>query len=135
MINPHAMGFTGTQVGMTAGQKEELQHVLMDGVEIGFTHFHHGDCVGADEQAHDCAKALGYLIVIHPPLNPSKRAYCVGYETREPKDYLDRNHDIVEETAVLIAAPKQRFEVQRSGTWATVRYAWQASKRVALVMP
>ena len=41
-----------------------------------------------------------------------------------PKPPLDRNRDIVTfGRDLLIAAPLQDFEVLRSGTWATVRFA------------
>jgi hypothetical protein len=72
----------------------------------------------------------GIRIVIHPPTDPKKRAFCKGAaEIREPKPYLDRNHDIVDEgSGLLIAAPFQEEEILRSGTWATVRYAWKIGR-------
>jgi predicted Rossmann fold nucleotide-binding protein DprA/Smf involved in DNA uptake len=48
---------------------------------------------------------------------------------------LDRNHDIVGACDVLIAAPRQPKEIRRSGTWATVRYADQFGRVIALVVP
>ena len=49
-------------------------------------------------------------------------------QTLPPKDYLDRNHDIVDQTDLLIATPKENTEVLRSGTWATIRYAKKINK-------
>jgi hypothetical protein len=43
-------------------------------------------------------------------------------EIAEDKDFLERNRDIVDRVEILIAAPEGP-EVQRSGTWSTVRYA------------
>lgn len=72
------VGFTGTQLGMTGFQIEELTKLLM---ATTITQFHHGDCIGADEQAHEIAKALGIPVAIHPPINPSKRAFCKGWKS------------------------------------------------------
>jgi predicted Rossmann fold nucleotide-binding protein DprA/Smf involved in DNA uptake len=52
-----------------------------------------------------------------------------------PKAPLDRNRDIVDAAAVLIAAPKEMTETLRSGTWATVRYARKQGKQVWIVWP
>lgn len=122
------VGFTGTQFGMSDRQKLELKTFLATYA----SEFHHGDCIGADEEAHRIALEVGIpVIVIHPPLHKVKQANCsTKYPhgqsrviVREPRDYLDRNKDIVNETEGLIAAPKMNQEELRSGTWATVRYA------------
>lgn len=115
------VGFTGTQRGMTDEQKARVDLLLAE-LAVDAAEFHHGDCVGADAEAHDLAENHCLDIVIHPPDNDKARAFCTGGEVREPKPYLDRNHDIVEETVVLIACPNGA-EQMRSGTWATVRYA------------
>lgn len=122
------VGFTGTQHGMTPKQQDELRQcltILRDQHEALI--FHHGDCVGADAEADAIARELGYHIVLHPPTNPKKRAFCqADYYTCAPKSYLTRNQDIVLDTGVLLAAPRERVEEQRSGTWATVRFARRA---------
>lgn len=111
------IGFTGTQRGMTDTQRTRVAELLKRASE-----FHHGDCVGADAQAHELALALKIPIVIHPPENPNKRAWCQGGLVLPPKPYLERNQDIVDQTEILIATPFEA-ETLRSGTWATVRYA------------
>ncbi len=128
------VGFTGTQCGLTPAQRTQLIEVLKSFGPLQHT-FHHGDCVGADATAHDLARDEGYQIVRHPPLNPKHRAFCVEGEQRERKRYLTRNHDVVDESDVLIACPYQPREVIRSGTWATVRYAKKVNKLVILVLP
>lgn len=122
------VGFTGTQIGMSSRQKEHLRRFLT----TFCNEFHHGDCIGADQEAHEIALEVGIpLIVIHPPIHRLKRAMC---HTKYPhgqthvtvlpeRDYLDRNHDIVDNTLGLVAGPKSDQEELRSGTWATVRYA------------
>jgi hypothetical protein len=134
MIERH-IGFTGTQLGMSAHQKETLRQVLTAATLQGDpVIFHHGDCVGADAEAHEIALAAGCEVIIHPPIRRIKRAYCQGAkEIREPKDYIPRNHDIVDESIGLIASPKSNQEELRSGTWATVRYARKINKRVILL--
>jgi hypothetical protein len=125
------IGFTGTQHGMTDAQKSALRD-LLDG---GAGEFHHGDCIGADSEAHDIAAQCGYTIVLHPPTNPAKRAWRDAPLKRDEKPYLTRNKDIVTETASLIAAPADPEEQLRSGTWSTVRFARQRRKPVFLILP
>ncbi len=47
---------------------------------------------------------------------------------------LDRNRDIVAAVSILIAAPETDIEEQRSGTWATVRYARKKGIPVVIVI-
>lgn len=124
------IGFTGTQQGMTPAQKTILKKYLQkyfdnsENIDL----LHHGDCIGADAEAHDIAYKIGYLIYIHPPDKEIKRAYKKNaYFTYDKKPYLQRNHDIVNECDVLIACPKNNKEELRSGTWATIRY-WKKTK-------
>ena len=120
------IGFTGTQEGMTASQKLRLYETLRKlrtSSKDESDEFHHGDCIGADTEAHEIALMLGYDIIIHPPTNPKKRTFCEGYKRRaNPLPYLDRNKRIVESTSILIVAPKSDVEELRSGTWSTYRY-------------
>lgn len=51
------------------------------------------------------------------------------------KDYLARNHDIVDAAGLLIAAPSGPAEKRRSGTWATVRHARKQGTRIWIVLP
>jgi len=119
------LGFTGTRSGMTDRQKVNLSRVLNTHT---IDEFHHGDCVGADAEAHDIAESMDLYIVVHPPIDPKLRAWKAGNEMRDEKPYIERNHNIVDETINLFAAPSTNHEVTRSGTWATVRY--MRSKKV-----
>tara|TARA_Y100001951_G_C11190413_1_gene211170 strand:- start:211 stop:681 length:471 start_codon:yes stop_codon:yes gene_type:complete len=139
MVN---IGFTGTQEGMTPSQKESFG-VVWDKIKDTFgevAEFHHGDCVGADEQA-DSMVSLRFkesgvgCIVIHPPDNDSKRAWCEGEREEKPLPYLDRNTEIVKACDILIAAPKEHDEVLRSGTWATIRRGRKYNKFVVILWP
>lgn len=114
------IGFTGTQKGMTMEQKGAVHYILW---EYRPEEIHHGDCIGADAEFHKMAKVVKIHTVIHPPIKKEKRAFCEGDEYRPEQHYIIRNHQIVDETSVLIAAPKSNNEELRSGTWATIRYA------------
>lgn len=131
------VGFTGTQRGMTVQQEKAFCDYLYGLYDTyGRNEFHHGDCAGADAEAHDIALKIGFLIVIHPPLNSWKRARCVDAAiVKEPKPYLERNWDIVDETDMLIATPRGFEEELRSGTWATIRYALKRSKPITIIYP
>ena len=123
-----AIGFTGSRTALIIPQNiwvtKRLKELYESDVE-----FHHGDCIGKDESVHRLAKNLGYKIVIHPPKNNVLRAYCKGDEWRDPLPYIERNHEIVDETTVLLAIPDVP-EVMRSGTWATIRYARKLKRKI-----
>jgi len=130
------VGFTGTARGVTKAQGFMLAKILYKLSQKGMTEFHHGDCIGADERAHSLVETLpGIKIIIHPPLDDGKRAFCKGHEAREPDEYLTRDGNIVNETQMLVATPGEKEEVLRSGTWATVRRAQKAKKPIWFVFP
>lgn len=131
------IGFTGTQLGCSEEQFFSFRCFIED---LKPTEFHHGDCIGADSQAHRVVREISsplfrINIIIHPPLNPDKRALCESDERRTPKDYLVRNRDIVNETDLLIACPKEANEIIRSGTWSTIRYAKKMGRVCRIICP
>lgn len=136
------IGFTGSSRRVTAEQRRELPQVLALLAREGnyYTDFHHGDCIEADEAAHVVAYQLGFKIIIHPPEDARKRAWCkskYGHPAAEhmpPAPYIERNHDIVDATEVLVAMPDSA-ERLRSGTWATVRYAQKKGRRIITIWP
>ena len=131
------IGFTGTRKGMTEYQKDVLDKMfwVWSRLEPQEIKFHHGGCVGADEQAHYLATKYGMTSVCHWPTDRKFVAPITPHEHRDPKPYLDRNHDIVDETDYLIACPKSEVEIRRSGTWATVRYARKIGRPLLLIPP
>lgn len=126
------IGFTGTQQGMTSKQKAIFSEIV-----LGMAgEFHHGDCIGADKESHDIINLLNhYKTVGHLPDKDDKRAFCYFDEIRDPKPYLERNKDIVNECDLLIACPKTAEETIRSGTWSTVRYARKVGKSYMVITP
>ena len=128
------IGFTGTREGLTDEQHQVLLNLI---IASDPTEVHHGDCVGADAYCHTIAVNQKIPVILHPPDLPGLRMFCTqsASEIREEKPYLDRNHDIVDETDILIACPKGGQETIRSGTWATVRYARKQGKQVIIIYP
>jgi hypothetical protein len=131
--NRPVVGFTGTRAGMTPAQAGTVRRLLR---ELNPAEFHHGDCVGADEQAHGLAMEQRLRVIIHPPEMGRHRAWCLGAAAvLEVRPYMARNEDIVAACSVLIATPGQAGEVVRSGTWATVRRGRKAGRLLHVVAP
>jgi len=125
------IGFTGTRRGMTDAQSLKLWSLLD---RPRRRTFHHGDCIGADSEAHDIAVAYGYRIHIHPPIDAKHRAGRLANKYSEPLEYLARDRAIVDSVSLLIAMPAGP-ETRRSGTWATVRYARERAVELVVIMP
>lgn len=133
-------GFTGTQRGMTILQINTVTKLIEGLINKSDTQmiFHHGDCVGADEQAHAIAFERGVLIHVHPPTKRHKRAFTKGWTWCEPPaEYMVRNRVIVQYGLDgLIAVSETMYEQVRSGTWATVRYARLLKRKpIWIVLP
>lgn len=121
---------------MNENQKKLVINYLSQLKEMDI-YVHHGDCVGADYDFHKiCSDKLiekNIKIIIHPPINNKLRAYCNGNNVyiNDPKDYLDRNRDIVDSCKILIGCPMNKnYEDKRSGTWYTINYAKKCNKEL-----
>jgi hypothetical protein len=111
--------------------------------------FHHGDCIGADAQAATILNDLRHSqtrchvrIICHPgfpPNHPQETKYRAftdfNDEVRDPKPFIGRDHDIVDETEEMVATPVSEDEEVRSGTWTTVRYARTQDRKVTVLNP
>ena len=125
--------FTGTHRGMTAAQRAACAELL---ARLTPEVVHHGDAVGADAEMHGLALAAGVPVVVHPPVNPSHRAFCQGGEVLEPRPHKARDRDVVDATDLLLgtpAAPEE--EGPHSGTWYTIRYARRRGRPIVIVWP
>lgn len=143
------ISFTGTQSGMTNFQKEELGKTLK---LLECTEIINGDCIGADAEAIDIALDNGIKIFTIYPQNKDskKRAWKfnsgkditiengkywdfeeLGLQIKwmPAKPPLERNLLMVDACSILIACPKEHQHSIRSGTWATIRYAWKKEKK------
>jgi hypothetical protein len=123
------VGFTGSRHGCDVQALEATLIKLSSAANI--TEFHHGDCVGADADAHKVVQKVlpKTKIVIHPPLVDVLRAFCEGGTVLDRKSYLERNRDIVDAVDFIIAAPKK----DSKGTLYTMNYAKRKKVPVLLV--
>lgn len=128
------IGMTGTRDGMTEAQKTQFKKGLL---HLKAITLHHGDCVGADADAHNIADKLRHLdIVIHPPISDKFRAFKNGPSCTilAEKIYFARNRDIVNESEILIGTPRSMVET-KGGTWYTINYGKKSGKRVYIIHP
>ena len=128
------IGFTGTRAGLTPGQREQIVEYL----ELAH-HVVHGDCIGADAAFHELALEMGIPVTLHPPVDPSRRAFCSGASAIMPAlPYLERNRAIVARSDLLIGAPKETREpipMRGQGTWSTIRYDRKQRCPLVIVWP
>lgn len=131
------VGFTGTHHGMSWPQYTTWWNLVLPWKPITFEH---GDCVGADSQSH---YAVFYClpdtkIRVHPPEKPEHKANCLlrpGDEVLSPASHLKRNRNIVEATTIMTATPPSMVELERGGTWYTIRYARKLNRPLVIVFP
>lgn len=142
------VAFTGTQSGMTRWQKAECLERLK---ELRATEFINGMCIGADYESTLLAVEAGIRIfTFYPGSLPLKRkspfefssklcdstwrdkeilGQIINYRYYPIKPALERNQDLVNNSSAIICAPKEHNNTLRSGTWATIRYAWKRKKK------
>lgn len=144
------IGFTGSRHGLTNTQDAVLDERANCG-EFGGEN-HHGDCVGADAAFHYYAWRCGGTVIVHPPTDPTYRAFVdqrpisgnthLLWEDRfvllPGKPYLERNRDIVQACDRLIACPASlRIPVgrwpTRGGTFYAMRYALGQVKPITII--
>lgn len=130
------IGFTGTQQReMTERQIKSFLNLMEKHLENN--KFHHGLCKGCDAHAHRLIRQHfpNTKIVGHPPINKSKMVSLECDEMRAPLPYLKRNMGIAMESSKIFATPFSVQEEQRSGTWATVRYAGIVEINAYIIFP
>lgn len=135
---PLVVGFTGTRAGMTRAQAEAVDALLglLSGREperalIGI----HGDCVGADAEFDALCKKRRIAVKIRPGSIAAMRAGCDSEALAEPRPPLVRNREIVADSELLVACPRTREEVRRSGVWATIRAMRKKGGAIYIVAP
>ncbi len=136
------IGFTGTRNGMTPQQGSSFNRVISE--LPSFTEFHHGDCVGADDEAADAvAEMLAFAedgetwkIICHPPVDGKLRASNKYSDKLLPeKTHFARNRDIVDATELLIGCPGCNTWQKTGGTFYTMDYAIKQGKPVKVIWP
>ena len=111
------LGFTGTRKGLTEPQRAALESLVRSLKDVAEAH--HGDAVGADAEFSLLLRACHPRAVIfaHPCDILSQRTWRSAWDrTHPPKPPLDRNHDIVDASDLLVACPAGTEEERRSGT-------------------
>ena len=157
------IGFTGTQRGMTEFQKEKLVEILKLANCKEFSHG--DCIGADEQANWIALFNGVRFFSIFPPDNPKKRAFVfnsrhidsvigrhsikgifqpngkskieydceVVWMPRAP--YLERNKHIVDNVSLMIACPKEFRNTLRSGTWATIRYAWHTKREITIIPP
>lgn len=128
------IGFTGTRKGLTREQQTYLVQTFAKLERDGAWWFHHGDALGADYDAFVIALQYGAHAVAHPAEHPA-RAFTQSDIVHEPLPPLVRNRIIVDSVSKMFAATKGFGEQQRSGTWATIRYARSVCRSLTIILP
>lgn len=132
------VGFTGTRRGMTPMQAAAVSGILLRISTLCYNkpQFHHGACIGADEEAARIAKNAGFATIAHPGDDPRFRTEFVSDWTLEEKDNILRNKNIVKLVDSMIATPSGTDEIRRgSGTWQVIGYTRMLYKPLYFVTP
>lgn len=136
------VGFTGTRHGMTEAQASYVRTLLEKfRSDIFESRFHHGNCVGADDEALDIANELDYYTIAHPTNMPALQIPVFkSHESMNYRQPLARNRDIARVADVVIAAPKETAwpkSIRGSGTWYTIEHCRKQNvkRRCIIVWP
>ncbi|MEL6348900.1 MAG: hypothetical protein AAFV53_37695 [Myxococcota bacterium] len=128
------VGFTGARAGMTPLQLDVFARILQ---RLQPTRFVHGDCIGADADAHAWIVGSGLALPIRiRPSTSATRAWSEGAdEVLPPRKPMLRNRDIVDDAELMVACSPSPSEILRSGTWAAIRYARKKNKPLVIIWP
>lgn len=144
------VGFSGTREGMTVAQRHAFKELInQKTVRLGTIEFHHGDCVGADLEAHIIVNdelkydrhKKGHEIIVHPPIEDKFRAFSHLRENDLPvrvlieEGYHKRNDEIIRVVDELIATPSTFHSELRSGTWSVIRKCEKIAKELTIIRP
>ena len=94
------VGVTGTRKGMTGAQRKQVL-ALVGSISTNSRHpveFHHGDCVGVDDQVNRMVRHYNWKTISHPGYNPNTGPGNHGGRANSPSDivlsekpFLERN--------------------------------------------
>jgi hypothetical protein len=136
-VNSRALGVSGTRNPLSLAQYDQMVSFIRSW-RTQYDELHHGCCIGADESIALTASLRDYFIIGHPPINEqflSSIAVALSNKLMPAQEYLDRNHNIVDATAMLLALPISRDQILRSGTWSTIRYARTKNRPITIIYP
>jgi hypothetical protein len=127
--------YTGTRNGMTDAQKRQVTLALRALMDVqAITVCQHGCCVGGDVEFNAICKEIGLKTVGYFVRGP----LCAGEiadENHERWGHIRRNHEMVDDSEVVIGAPPTADEQQRGGTWSTIRYGRQCKRLMLVILP
>lgn len=130
------VGFSGTRQGLTPAQVTALGDILAN--HIHPTRVRHGRAKGADAELARIVRSMfpSCWIIAHPcNLYWSQDVTAPADEVLTAEEPLVRNQHIVDGVDVMVICPQGMQEEQRSGTWATYRYARKVGKPLWVVYP
>lgn len=123
------ISITGSRRGLTGRQRAFVLPLLADVKWLV-----HGGCIGVDRDVHRLFDYPERTEVW--PSNPEQYAWAQRAAIVHPiEPPLVRNRKIVNATPKLYAFASTYHEIQRSGTWATIRYARKIGHDVTVVWP
>lgn len=131
------VGFTGTRAVLTLAQHTNLVAELKS-LRERTDLMVNGCCEGSDRIAWLIWRDLGGRFRYRPGDRDQwlwARDVCREQDDLfAPTGYMDRNTAIAR-SDVVVATPHEDFEVQRSGTWSTVRRARRANSSLVVLLP
>ncbi len=134
MSEPIHIGITGTRYGGTEYQLLKCAKILSEKFIPG-SEFHHGDCVGIDQQVARIARKIGYVIVCHPPVKDEHRAFEPADIMMPTYNHFARNRNIVKSVDLLLVCPVTNEWQPRGGTWYTHDFAKKMGRDLVLITP
>jgi hypothetical protein len=127
------IGFSGSRKGLSKMQYEYVDKFLFNNL-VTIDEVHHGDCIGADATFHKISSKLHIeKIIIHPPSNPTLRAFCESKYKWEEKDYLSRDRDIIKCSDIVLTCPYDSNKNYHSGTWYCINKGISLGKIVYII--
>lgn len=130
------IGFLGTLRGFTPLQRDAFIDLIKS---MDIDEFHHGDCIGSDEQAHDIIRLIapGCEINIHPPAAELHRAHCEGDVDFMELNYIKRNYEIIDFADIIIACPDEGIDRSRrtgpNNPWRALEYVDDMEKHTFII--
>jgi hypothetical protein len=127
---------TATRIGLTTKQSKAavmLLRKLKPDILI------HGAANGGDSELHDLAKLMGINVEVYPAVgvasNVNNLHYVDGDVIHFPAAPLVRNKTMIDAASITLAFPGEMYEVLRSGTWASIRYARSKGTTLYIIYP
>ena len=131
------IGFTGTRGGLRTVQSDNLLRELVALREKADV-MDNGCCEGSDRIAWSMWRDLGGRFRLRPgdrdQWDWAQQACRREDELFAPVGYMERN-ELIARNPVVVATPAEDAEMQRSGTWATIRRARRAESYLILISP